>query len=68
MSVDVLLRSLYIEDKIGEQESDFRHLVTSEKLDGGHVQDLVRIRYQGVDKDSPEFQTVHEGFDKVSFS
>ncbi|GAA5849449.1 hypothetical protein JCM5353_001982 [Sporobolomyces roseus] len=64
MSVDVLLRSLYIEDKIGEQESEFRHLVTSEKVDGGHVQDLVRIRYQGVDKDSPEFQTVHEGFDK----
>ncbi|GAA5995177.1 hypothetical protein JCM5350_001861 [Sporobolomyces pararoseus] len=64
MSVDVLLRSLYIEDKIGEQDSDFRHLVTSEKLDGSHAQDLVRVRYQGVQKDSPEFMTVHEGFDK----
>lgn len=66
MSVDVLLRSLYIEDKIGEQDSEFRHLVTSEKLDGSHSQDLVRVRYQGVQKDSPEFMTVHEGFDKVS--
>ncbi|GAA6061937.1 hypothetical protein JCM10212_001505 [Sporobolomyces blumeae] len=64
MSVDVLLRSLYIEDKMGEQDTEFRHLVTSEKLDGGHAQDLVRVHYRGVDKDSPEFQTVHEGFDK----
>lgn len=64
MSVDVLLRSLYLEDKMTQQQSDFRHLVTSEKLEGGHEQDLVRIRYQGVQKTSPEFQTVHEGFDK----
>ncbi|GJN91455.1 hypothetical protein Rhopal_004478-T1 [Rhodotorula paludigena] len=65
MSVDVLLRSLYLEDKMtAAQQSDFRHLVTSEKLEGGHEQDLVRIRYQGVQKASPEFQTVHEGFDK----
>ncbi|GAA5952650.1 hypothetical protein JCM21900_006060 [Sporobolomyces salmonicolor] len=65
MSVDVLLRSLYIEDKLSEQGTEFRHLVTSEKLDGGHEHDLVRIRYQGVQKASPEFQTVHEGFDKT---
>jgi len=65
MSVDVLLRSLYLEDKMTTQQSDFRHLVTSEKLEGGHEQDLVRIRYQGVQKASPEFQTVHEGFDKT---
>ncbi|GAA5925213.1 hypothetical protein JCM10213_008734 [Rhodosporidiobolus nylandii] len=65
MSVDVLLRSLYIEDKMTEQKGDFRHLVTSEKLDGEHVQDLVRIHYQGVQKTSPEFMTVHEGFDKT---
>ncbi|BGP36549.1 Vacuolar protein sorting-associated protein 13 [Rhodotorula kratochvilovae] len=66
MSVDVLLRALYLEDKMtAAQQSDFRHLVTSEKLEGGHEQDLVRIRYQGVQKTSPEFQTVHEGFDKT---
>ncbi|GAA6006460.1 hypothetical protein JCM10207_004941 [Rhodosporidiobolus poonsookiae] len=64
MSVDVLLRSLYIEDKMSQQKNEFRHLVTSEKLEGGHVQDLVRVRYQGVQKASPEFMTVHEGFDK----
>lgn len=50
---------------IEDDKTEFRHLVTSEKLDGGHEQDLVRIRYQGVKKDSPEFQTVHEGIDKV---
>ncbi|GAA6031882.1 hypothetical protein JCM8097_003317 [Rhodosporidiobolus ruineniae] len=65
MSVDVLLRSLYIEDKMTAQKNEFRHLVTSEKLEGGHEQDLVRIRYQGVQKTSPEFMTVHEGFDKT---
>ncbi|GAA5859573.1 hypothetical protein JCM8547_006147 [Rhodosporidiobolus lusitaniae] len=65
MSVDVLLRSLYIEDKMTAEKDEFRHLVTSDKLDGGHEQDLVRIRYQGVQKTSPEFQTVHEGFDKT---
>ncbi|GAA5898641.1 hypothetical protein JCM6882_000886 [Rhodosporidiobolus microsporus] len=65
MSVDVLLRSLYIEDKMSPQKNEFSHLVTSEKLDGGHAQDLVRIRYQGVQKTSPEFMTVHEGFDKT---
>ncbi|GAA5992083.1 hypothetical protein JCM10908_000736 [Rhodotorula pacifica] len=65
MSVDVLLRSLYLEDKMtAAPNSEFRHLLTSEKLEGGHEQDLVRVRYQGVQKDSPEFQTVHEGFDK----
>ncbi|KWU46731.1 hypothetical protein RHOSPDRAFT_14825 [Rhodotorula sp. JG-1b] len=65
MSVDVLLRSLYLEDKMtAAPHSEFRHLLTSEKLEGGHEQDLVRVRYQGVQKDSPEFQTVHEGFDK----
>lgn len=65
MSVDVLLRSLYLEDKMtASPTSEFRHLLTSEKLEGGHEHDLVRIRYQGVQKDSPEFQTVHEGFDK----
>lgn len=66
MSVDILLKSLYIEDKIVEDDTEFRHLVTSEKLDGGHQADLVRIRYQGVQKTSPEFMTVHEGVDKVS--
>lgn len=65
MSVDVLLRSLYIEDKMTQDKNEFRHLVTSDQLDGGEVQDLVRIRYQGVQKASPEFMTVHEGFDKT---
>ncbi|GAA5969299.1 hypothetical protein JCM11641_007543 [Rhodosporidiobolus odoratus] len=65
MSVDVLLRSLYIKDEMTAQKNEFRHLVTSEKLEGGHAQDLVRIRYQGVQKNSPDFMTVHEGFDKT---
>jgi vacuolar protein sorting-associated protein 13A/C len=65
MSVDVLLRSLYIEDKMTQEKNEFRHLVTSDQLGGGHEQDLVRIRYQGVQKASPEFMTVHEGFDKT---
>lgn len=71
MSVDILLRSLYIEDKMVEDQTEFRHLVTSKKLDPndeGQVQDLVRIRYQGVQKASPEFMTVHDGIDKVRFS
>lgn len=76
MSVDILLRSLYVEDKMVEhQETEFRHLVTSKKLgdnnnnnnNGNVEQNLVRIRYQGVQKISPEFMTVHEGIDKVSF-
>lgn len=67
MSVDVTLRSLYIEDKMVDDDNEFRHLVTSEKMNGdeGKGQDLVRIRYQGVQKDSPEFMTVYEGVDKV---
>ncbi|KAK4052926.1 Vacuolar protein sorting-associated protein 13 [Microbotryomycetes sp. JL221] len=64
MSVDVWLRSLYVEDKMVENDTDFRHLITSE-LGGGHEQDLVRVRYQGVQKTSPEFMTVHEGIDKL---
>lgn len=67
MSVYVLLRSLYIEDKMVDDRNEFRHLVTSKKLDmaGEQAQDLVRIRYQGVQKLSPEFMTVHEGVDKT---
>ncbi|KAK4050444.1 Vacuolar protein sorting-associated protein 13 [Microbotryomycetes sp. JL201] len=65
MSVDVSLRSLYVEDKMVGNDTDFRHLITSEKLGGGHDQDLVRVRYQGVQKTSPEFMTVHEGIDKL---
>jgi vacuolar protein sorting-associated protein 13A/C len=67
MSVDILLRSLYVEDKMVDDDTEFRHLVTSEQLGGGHEADLVRIRYQGVQKASPEFMTVHEGIDKVSW-
>jgi vacuolar protein sorting-associated protein 13A/C len=69
MSVDILLRSLYVEDKMVDEQNEFRHLVTSKQLDavdGEQGQDLVRIRYQGVQKVSPEFMTVHEGIDKVS--
>lgn len=69
MSVDVLLRSLYVEDKIVDDKTEFRHFITSKKLgaaDGTQAQDLVRIRYQGVQKISPEFMTVHEGIDKAS--
>ncbi len=69
MSVDILLRTLYVEDKTIEDDTEFRHLITSEQLkadeDGEPAQDLVRIHYQGVQKTSPEFQTVHEGFDKT---
>lgn len=72
MSVDILLRSLYVEDKMVDEQTEFRHLVTSKKLGVGEVgtngatgQDLVRIKYQGVQKASPEFMTVHEGIDKV---
>lgn len=65
MSVDVLLRSLYVEDKMVEEQNEFSHLVTS-KLEEGEAKDLVRIRYQGVQKASPEFMTVYEGIDKVS--
>lgn len=65
MSVDVLLRSLYVEDKMVDDQTEFRHLVTS-KLDQAEEKDLVRIRYQGVQKTSPEFLTIHEGIDKVS--
>lgn len=70
MSVDIFLRSLYVEDKMVDDQTEFRHLVTSKKLDrddGTQVQDLVRIRYQGVQKTSPEFMTVHDGIDKVVF-
>ncbi|KDE03795.1 hypothetical protein MVLG_05736 [Microbotryum lychnidis-dioicae p1A1 Lamole] len=65
MSVDILLRSLYIEDKMVEAGHEFRHLVTSEELSGAHGKDLVRIQYRGVQKVSPEFMTVHEGIDKM---
>ncbi|KAM0749832.1 hypothetical protein T439DRAFT_348604 [Meredithblackwellia eburnea MCA 4105] len=69
MSVDILLRSLYVEDKMVDDDTEFRHLVTSKQLEdaseNGQVQDLVRIRYQGVQKTSPEFMTVHDAFDKA---
>lgn len=65
MSVDILLRSLYVEDKMVDDQTEFRHLVTS-KLEQGEEKDLVRVRYQGVQKASPEFLTIHEGIDKVS--
>lgn len=67
MTVDILLRALYVEDKMIEDDAVFNQLVTSKQLTDstGPVQDLVRIRYQGVQKASPEFMTVHEAFDKV---
>lgn len=67
MSVDILLRSLYVEDKMVDDQTEFRHLITSKQLKSGgeEAQDLVRIRYQGVQKISPEFMTVYEGIDKV---
>lgn len=70
MAVDVVLRTLYIEDKmVSEDSGDFRNLVTSKKLTEEESEteetDLVRVRFESCDSASPEFQTVHEGFHKV---
>lgn len=70
MAVDVVLRTLYIEDKmVSEDSGDFRNLVTSKKLTAQDSKveetDLVRVRFVSCDAASPEFQTLHEGFHKV---
>lgn len=70
MAVDVILRTLYIEDKmVDEQSGDFRQLVTSKQLTtqgkSNEDTDLVRVRYESCQSESPEFQSVHEGFHKT---
>lgn len=69
MAVDILLKSLYIEDMMVEGNSEFRHLVTSEDTaaaPGEQEKNLVQIKYSRCQADSPEFMTVFEGFNQVS--
>lgn len=63
MSVDVVLRTLYIEDKMIDDSTDFRHLLTSGDSES---ENLFHVRYHGINKESPEYMTVYEGIDKVS--
>jgi hypothetical protein len=65
MSVDILLRSLYIEDKMVDNGAAFHRLVTSDDQHGDKARDLVRIKYFRVQPNSPEFMTVHEGVNQV---
>ena len=68
MAVDIRLRSLSVEDKMVADGSKFQQLVTSEEMEKGDVgtpTDLVRVQYTRVQTNSPEFMTVHEGFNQV---
>lgn len=62
MTVGINLRTLYLDDKLVEQDSDFTKLITSEALDAtsGETAELVRFKYFAVDRESPEFHTIHE--------
>lgn len=70
MSVDIVLKSLYVEDKMVEDQTVFRHLVTSEDPEKHEKsgRDLVTVKYSRVQAESPEFMTVHESINQVSTS
>ena len=69
MAVDIVLKSLYLEDKMVEATSEYRHLITSETMGEGEAKEgknLIQIKYNRCQPDSPEFMTVFEGFNQVS--
>ncbi|KAG0213348.1 hypothetical protein BGX28_004686 [Mortierella sp. GBA30] len=74
MAVDIVLGSLYVEDKI-ETEPLYPYLISSD-ADGmspisGGAEDLVRVSYTKVNPTSPEYLTKYKGIDAtvdISFS
>jgi vacuolar protein sorting-associated protein 13A/C len=69
MHVDIALRSLEVEDRmVDASQATFKELVSSDVGLSTHAtdaQDLVTIKYTQCQQDSPEFMTVHEGFNKI---
>ena len=71
MAVDILLKSLYLEDKMVEASSEFRHLITSETMGDEKAKEgknLIQIKYNRCQADSPEFMSVFEGYNQVCHS
>ncbi|KAG0246128.1 hypothetical protein B0O80DRAFT_498393 [Mortierella sp. GBAus27b] len=74
MKVNIVLGSLYVEDKV-EENSNYPYLLSSD-ADGmsstaGGSQDLVQVSYVKVNKTSPEYLTKYKGIDAtvdISFS
>ena len=66
MQVGMQLHRFAIDDKMVEDNSLFKQIVSSDAHDGvGESTDLVTIKYARVQPDSPEFMTVHEGNNQV---
>lgn len=61
MSVDIYLKALLL-DMINSNLKDGRCITSGTQT--GERKDLVRIKYLRVQKDSPEFMTVHDGVDQ----
>ncbi|KAF9431274.1 hypothetical protein BGZ94_003589 [Podila epigama] len=74
MAVDIVLGSLYVEDKV-DSDSLYPYLISSD-ADGrspvaGRSEDLVRVKYTKVNPISPEYLTKYKGIDAtvdISFS
>lgn len=67
MQADVVLKSLVVEDRMNvESPPEFQRLITSEQIgeDDQVQEDLVRVKYIQVKRNSPEFQTVYGGIEK----
>lgn len=67
MTVGINLRTLYLDDKMVQQGTAFSKLITSEALDAkeDETTELVKFKYVSVQRESPEFQPVHEGVSQV---
>ncbi|KAH8926014.1 hypothetical protein BT69DRAFT_1239533 [Atractiella rhizophila] len=66
LGVDVNLRTLYIEDCIAGSKNPYKHLISSKDFDQQDDQgeDLVKVKYFRVQKDSPEFKSVYNEVDQ----
>jgi len=62
MAAEVSLRTLVVEDHIEESPApEFRNLISSEDIFTNKQEDLFKLKFVKVNKDSPEFMTEYEG-------
>lgn len=63
MVAEVGLARLALEDHVEENPSpEFRNIVSSDDHGSGDTKDLLHLKFVKVQKDSPEFMSVYEGF------
>ncbi|KAL9059489.1 MAG: hypothetical protein Q9162_001187 [Coniocarpon cinnabarinum] len=64
MTAEVQLSSLALEDHVEEEPlEEFKNIISSEDSSDNPSKELLRVKYFGVNRNSPEFMTTYEGCD-----